>query len=157
MYIRRSFGKWSVGGTERIRETRDRLPCGCCSFWFCYFEAHNLKFERYTNQSRNMIFSSFAVLSLLLHPAVSTAVDEASGKVGNPSHRLGQRNKHRRQRSSEGPVRYFTVPGTHKGYHPHLQHDPRDRHLQNRIVGGDESDVGEFPYYGTNEQGRCDS
>mmetsp|Transcript_35524 Transcript_35524/g.86108 ORF Transcript_35524/g.86108 Transcript_35524/m.86108 type:complete len:579 (-) Transcript_35524:63-1799(-) len=96
-----------------------------------------------------MKFLFVAVLAISFHPAVTTAVDEGADKAGNPPRRLGQRNKHHRQRNSQGPVRYFTVPGKNKkgDHHPHLHHDPRDRHLQSRIVGGDESDVGEFPYY----------
>lgn len=97
-----------------------------------------------------MKLTSLAALALMFHPACSGAVDEGSGKVGKPSHRLGQRNKHRRQRRSEGPVRFLTLPGAYQGNHHHLHHE--SRHLQNRIVGGDESDVGEFPYYGTKKQ-----
>ena len=98
-----------------------------------------------------MKLTTSTLVAVLLHLAVPAATDESADKVGNRPRRLGERNKHRRQRSSPGPVRYFSVPGTHSSSHHH--HDSQNRQLQSRIVGGVESDPQEFPYYGTTING----
>lgn len=136
---------------RNLRPSCTLLPHSLFKQYFSSSQFENPKLAK--SNHRTMKFLTIAVLSLL-HPAVGAEANESSAdNTGNPPRYIGQRSKHRRERRSAGdPVRYFTIPATQKGKHLHRRHDPRDRHLQSRIVGGSESEPNEFPYYGENNK-----
>jgi hypothetical protein len=94
-----------------------------------------------------MKFSSILVAALLQHSVHAAAHENPDIKEKRHS-RLGKKRNH--QRNSQ-TVRHFTL-----GAKSNLRYARKHQHKRNyhtKIVGGDESDPDEFPYYGKrNEQ-----
>lgn len=90
-----------------------------------------------------MKFSGILVATLLQYPAYAATDQNVEMNQKRPRRLTKKRNQ--QQRKSE-TVRYFTV-GSKANVQSARKHKSKRNH-HTKIVGGDESNPGEFPYYG---------